>query len=263
MKICTNCGKQNDSEFKQCAACREYSHKYRQKHHVPGCCSMCFKPLESDKFKVCDKCREYMRLRMRKERETKYKEGLCSRCYTPLEVGSKYKQCEACRKLKREWAHAQPLEAKQKKQAYAREYTRNYARENHEWSLECSRKFRRKNPGYSSTYMHEWKKKYPERNRMLEHNRRVRKQGNGGTYTPQEEMELFAWQEGRCHYCGEFLYTFYKPGRTPYHIEHKTPVTRGGSNNIENIALACPKCDGKKYNKTEKEFLEFLAHHPK
>ena len=85
----------------------------------------------------------------------------------------------------------------------------------------------------------------------------------GGTYTPQEEMELFAWQEGRCHYCGEFLYTFYKPGRTPYHIEHKTPVTRGGSNNIENIALACPKCDGKKYNKTEKEFLEFLAHHPK
>jgi 5-methylcytosine-specific restriction endonuclease McrA len=86
------------------------------------------------------------------------------------------------------------------------------------------------------------------------HKRRVNKAGNGGSFTFDEEMELFAWQRGDCHYCGEFLYV-----AMPYHVDHKIPISRGGSNNIDNIALTCPSCNRRKHAKTELEFLQELA----
>ena len=38
------------------------------------------------------------------------------------------------------------------------------------------------------------------------------------------------------------------------HLEHKTPLSRGGTNEYNNLAVACQKCNLKKYNKTEEEF---------
>ena len=37
-------------------------------------------------------------------------------------------------------------------------------------------------------------------------------------------------------------------------LEHKTPLSRGGTNKYSNLAIACQKCNNKKYNKTEKEY---------
>ncbi len=34
-------------------------------------------------------------------------------------------------------------------------------------------------------------------------------------------------------------------------IEHIYPVAKGGTNDLENLALSCPGCNGYKYNKTE------------
>ena len=34
-------------------------------------------------------------------------------------------------------------------------------------------------------------------------------------------------------------------------IEHIMPVAKGGTNDLENLALSCPGCNGHKYNKTE------------
>jgi len=38
------------------------------------------------------------------------------------------------------------------------------------------------------------------------------------------------------------------------HLEHKTPLSRGGTNEKENLGVACSKCNARKYNKTEEEF---------
>lgn len=52
---------------------------------------------------------------------------------------------------------------------------------------------------------------------------------------------------GKCAYCG-------KDCIGKYHIDHKTPLSRGGGNNIENLALSCPHCNLVKYTKTDIEF---------
>jgi hypothetical protein len=38
------------------------------------------------------------------------------------------------------------------------------------------------------------------------------------------------------------------------HLEHKTPLSRGGDNSYINLGIACAKCNMKKHNKTETEY---------
>jgi len=37
-------------------------------------------------------------------------------------------------------------------------------------------------------------------------------------------------------------------------LEHKTPLSRGGTNLYENLAIACQHCNNKKFTKTEEEY---------
>lgn len=126
-------------------------------------------------------------------------------------------------------------------------YKKRWAQENRDKSLNSKRKWNTTNHAYFRAY----KKKHPEYSRLKEHTRRAKRNGNGGSYSVQEEMELFAWQQGRCHYCGTLLYSC-----MPYHLDHKIPLSRGGSNSIENIAISCQRCNALKHDKTEKEFAE-------
>lgn len=38
------------------------------------------------------------------------------------------------------------------------------------------------------------------------------------------------------------------------HLEHKTPLSRGGTNIKTNLAIACQKCNCRKHTKTEEEY---------
>jgi len=82
------------------------------------------------------------------------------------------------------------------------------------------------------------------------HRRRVQLRRNGGHFTARDIMALFEEQHGRCAYCDVHLDT--------YHIEHKTPVSRGGTNWPDNLCLACPTCNHRKFTKTEDEFRALL-----
>ena len=52
-----------------------------------------------------------------------------------------------------------------------------------------------------------------------------------------------------CEYCRSQLHF----SADPYVIEHITPRSRGGSNRLNNLALACQGCNGFKYNKVAAE----------
>ena len=93
----------------------------------------------------------------------------------------------------------------------------------------------------------EWRIKNPEPTRVANHNRRAFIRGNGGSFTIEDIYELRIAQHNRCYYCNREL--------NEEHIDHRTPLSRGGSNYIWNIALACPECNLSKYDKTEDEYM--------
>lgn len=43
------------------------------------------------------------------------------------------------------------------------------------------------------------------------------------------------------------------------HLEHKNPLSRGGTNLYENLAVSCQKCNNRKHNKTEEEYRERIG----
>lgn len=82
--------------------------------------------------------------------------------------------------------------------------------------------------------------------------------------------------DGRCAYCDcelfedevlryrypEWLYEEnselprYFTNRTWfYHVDHRTPLSRGGTNKLSNLTLACPSCNSRKGNRLAEDFM--------
>ena len=60
--------------------------------------------------------------------------------------------------------------------------------------------------------------------------------------------ELVKKQNGRCMYCGR------KVGRDLFDLDHKNPVSRGGTNRKSNFQLLCRTCNTRKGPLTDREF---------
>lgn len=59
-----------------------------------------------------------------------------------------------------------------------------------------------------------------------------------------------------CYLCQEPL-QFDVPRKV--HLEHKTPLVRGGEHSYANCALSCQRCNNRKKDKTVEEYLDWLA----
>jgi 5-methylcytosine-specific restriction endonuclease McrA len=86
---------------------------------------------------------------------------------------------------------------------------------------------------------------HPEVGRARFENRRARKRAADGSFTPAEWLALVERYGGCCAYCGA-------QGRLE--VDHRIPLSRGGSNRIENILPACRSCNARKHQMTEEEF---------
>ena len=65
--------------------------------------------------------------------------------------------------------------------------------------------------------------------------------------TPAQRQVVFARARGRCEYC--HTPDGFVPGS--FAVEHIVPRSKGGKTRLANLALACPACNGHKYNKIE------------
>lgn len=132
------------------------------------------------------------------------------------------KNREKIKKAKREWVL--------KNQEHLREYkqTNNWNKENPEKALENKRNWQKKNKD----------KLMEERIR-----RRARKLGAEGSFT-NGEWELLKKQYGCiCPCCGK------SEPQIKLTADHIIPLTKGGSNWIENIQPLCQPCNSRKYTK--------------
>jgi 5-methylcytosine-specific restriction endonuclease McrA len=146
---------------------------------------------------------------------------------------------EFARERTRQWRAANPDRA--------RESTRRWREANPDKQKESARRWRLTNPDKKREALRLWHEENPEKVRIYQHNRRARKLNNGGTHTAEDIRALYKSQKGRCWYCGK------KVGDN-YHVDHRVPLSRGGSNAPENLVVGCPTCNLSKHDRLPHEW---------
>lgn len=105
----------------------------------------------------------------------------------------------------------------------------------------------KKHMGYSAA----WRAKHPERARELGKaslsNYLARRKRAVGTHTASERVELMESYRSLCAYC---------LGRATC-LDHVTPLSRGGSNDVSNLVPACRSCNSSKRSRTLLEYLVY------
>jgi len=138
------------------------------------------------------------------------------------------------------------------------EYSKQYRKDNKDTIAEWKRQYYKDNKG---TIVERTKQyfKSPSGRKVIKvrsQNRRARKKKAEGKITKIviqqiEENNILKYGELTCVYCGALV-------SNGYHLDHKKPLARGGSNTVENLAIACPTCNLRKNAKTDEEFLALL-----
>ena len=84
----------------------------------------------------------------------------------------------------------------------------------------------------------------------MHNRRRARLADAAGSFTYAEWLALTLSYRERCAYCG---------GGGPPQVEHRVPLSLGGTNSIDNILPACRRCNARKHTLTDEEFRARLA----
>lgn len=81
-----------------------------------------------------------------------------------------------------------------------------------------------------------------------------------GSHTDADWWRLVRSVDRRCHYCG-IRTTIWTDRNDPTHLEkdHRTPLSRGGSDAPDNLAVSCRGCNLDKRAMTEEEYLTWKA----
>lgn len=151
---------------------------------------------------------------------------LCKECRRKADRKRRQENKERLGESSRKWYQ----ENKEK----MREYQRKYIEENKEKRRETQRKWRQKNK---------------EKKREDDRKRRARKLAASGSHTADQVKARFDYYGNKCIYCGS---------SDDLQIEHRIPLSRGGSDWSSNLAPACKSCNCSKGTKTEAEFKKLL-----
>lgn len=199
--------------------------------------------------KTCSKCRnDFPRTPEHFHRDRHNKDGLCARC----------KICA------REDKRLSDLAYRDKRVEYHRRYyidhseklkqsNRLWHTNNRQEANQRSRQWYSANPDKARENKRRWIRDNPEKHREVrrakEQRRRARKHNAEGTHTAADIQAQYERQNGRCYYCG------LKVGKK-YHVDHVTPLSRGGSDGPENLVVTCGGCNLRKNDKLPHEWPE-------
>lgn len=149
--------------------------------------------------------------------------------------------------------------------ARAREASRLWVQANPERAKATVDRWIAKNPDHVRDLKKRWKlenaDRVREQNRLWYANnpdkaaaktsrRHARKRQAPGHFTAEEFAHLCESRGHCCTYCG---------AQTKMTVDHVVPLSRGGSNHIENIAPACLSCNSRKRDRTVEEFMKMVA----
>jgi 5-methylcytosine-specific restriction endonuclease McrA len=123
----------------------------------------------------------------------------------------------------------------------------NYIR-NRERILARTRVWWSKNKERKRAKSSEWKRGNLDKITEYNNRRRALRTAASGNYTASESNDLLERQGHSCVACAADLRV------TTKHLDHKTPLSRGGSNSIDNLQWLCEQCNLSKATRTNEEW---------
>ena len=153
-----------------------------------------------------------------------------------------YKDPERQRAYAREWLKRNPQKA--------RDAARRWNKAHPEQRRAAKRLYYARHREQHKAVMAAYHKAHPEVLRAKSNAYRARARAAEGQFTSAKWRALVESYGGSCAYRGE---------AGPVQVDHRTPLTRGGRNSIDNILPACRKCNTEKGQLTEEEFRARLA----
>jgi 5-methylcytosine-specific restriction endonuclease McrA len=230
LKRCTTCGK----EF---PATTEYFNKQsRGLYGVNSKCKSCTREYDAQPARKAKRL-EYLRrpetkayLKARRQ-EPEHQERECRRARSRADYHKTYRDSPDTKELRRQYKKRPKVSEKNREYARRRRLDPEFVQRERERD-----KVRRQSPEY---------KIY---NRVKSHNRRAREARADGRHTLEDVKLQFISQKGLCWWCSTKL----DPG--DYHIDHRIPLDRGGTNWPNNICVTCPKCNLSKGKKLPHEW---------
>jgi 5-methylcytosine-specific restriction endonuclease McrA len=130
-----------------------------------------------------------------------------------------------------------PRKTEEEKKKNARIRSARYFKKYKERAHLSSKKYRDKNKKKIYDRFSKYQKDNRERYRIHCAIRRARKAKAGGSFTYPQWVELCNKYDNRCLCCGD---------QKKLTVDHVIPISKGGTNNIENIQPLCLSCNSSK-----------------
>lgn len=201
-----------------------------------------------------------------------YSTRICPRCKTAFprtnEFWYRYSYskdglatyCKTCSKAKaRKWAVDNPDKAKAKIKKWVSENREQYYANQKRWRLENPEAYKASNDKYRETHLEQtrqatrtYQKTHPNKGKAQRHKRRARSKNAEGFWTQEDIEKMYETQKGLCWWRGPKCTVDLSLG---YHIDHRVPLARGGTNWPNNLVLSCPNCNHSKNAKMPDEWI--------
>lgn len=214
--------------------------------------------LASVATKVCTKCGEtkplsaYWALAASKDGRAWY----CKQCSSSASANWRKANKETLKISKAEHHAAKKDHYNAKSKEWYRanlEYARGKLKEYRDAHVEELRAYsvewRKNNLEKSRSGVAEYQAKHPEMRKASRQNRRAKIKQADGVITKSVVLKLLKLQRGKCAVCK-------CEASGNYHIDHIYPLSKGGSNVIENLQLLCPACNLSKSAKHPIDFMQ-------
>lgn len=91
-----------------------------------------------------------------------------------------------------------------------------------------------------NAYGKAYKRNNKDKVRSATRNRRARKKALGGEHTAADIQDILRLQGYRCGYCKTDI-------RNSFHVDHITPIAKGGRNDRRNLQCLCGPCNQTKW----------------
>jgi 5-methylcytosine-specific restriction endonuclease McrA len=127
------------------------------------------------------------------------------------------------------------------------ERNRQWRAENPERRAENRRQEYERNRERAIEETRQWCQEHTEQAKANKRRHRARKRDAAGQHTAADIQVIYASQRGLCWWCSCEL-------KDNYHVDHRVPLARGGSDAPENLVLTCPHCNISKGSKLPSEW---------